>query len=80
MVWWRGLLATVIAAENGQFAHIERPALPFRLLDGIVHELIASPGLFPLFLLPVVFAFVEDFFGLLAELVFLARFSHLAVQ
>jgi len=39
MVWWRGLLATVIAAENGQFAHIERPALPFRLLDGIVHEL-----------------------------------------
>jgi hypothetical protein len=40
MVWWRGLLATVIAAENGQFAHIERPALPFRLLDGIVHELL----------------------------------------
>jgi len=36
MVWWRGFLATVIAAENGQFAHIERPALPFRLLDGIL--------------------------------------------
>ena len=42
MVWWRGLLATVIAAENGQFAHIEGPALPFRLLDGILHELLLS--------------------------------------
>ena len=44
MVWWRGLLATVIAAENSQFAHIERPALPFRLLDGIVYELLLSVG------------------------------------
>ena len=44
MVWWRGLLATVIAAENGQFAHIERPALPFRLLDGSLHELLLSVG------------------------------------
>ena len=44
MVWWRDLLATVIAAENGHFAHIERPALPFRLLDGIVHELLLSVG------------------------------------
>ena len=44
MVWWRGLLATVIAAENSQFAHIERPALPFRLLDGILHELLLSVG------------------------------------
>ena len=43
MVWWRGLLATVIAAVFGQFAHIERPALPFRL-DGIVHELLLSVG------------------------------------
>jgi hypothetical protein len=44
MVWWRGLLATVIAAENGQFVHIERPALPFRLLDGILHELLLEVG------------------------------------
>ena len=44
MVWWRDLLATVIAAENGHFAHIERPALPFRLLDGIVYELLLSVG------------------------------------
>ena len=36
IAWWQGLLATVIAAENGQFADIERPALPFRLLDGIL--------------------------------------------
>jgi hypothetical protein len=35
MVWWRGLLATVIAAVFGQLAHIEEPALPFRL-DGIL--------------------------------------------
>ena len=35
MVWWRGLLATVIAAVFGQFAHIKGPALPFRL-DGIL--------------------------------------------
>jgi len=39
MVWWRCILATVIAAEHGQFAHIEPPALPFRLLDGILHQL-----------------------------------------
>ena len=44
MVWWRGLLATVIAAENSQFAPIERPALPFRLLDGILHELLLEVG------------------------------------
>jgi hypothetical protein len=35
MLWGRGLLATVIAAVFGQFAHIEGPALPFRL-DGIL--------------------------------------------
>jgi len=44
MVWWRGLLATVIAAENSQFAHIERPALRFRLLEGILHELLLELG------------------------------------
>jgi hypothetical protein len=44
MVWWRSLLATVIAAVFGQFAHIERPALPFPLLDGILHELLLSVG------------------------------------
>jgi len=56
------------------------PGLEITVRQQSLRFLIASPGLFPLFLLPVVFAFVEDFFGLLADLVFLARFSHLAAQ